>query len=80
MKKPSEETMRKFVAFCDSGRPWYFFLGASLVLLVVQTALWLEAASDKKPAWWHTIPTWFTVICSVSSILEARKHRMQDAE
>ena len=30
MKKPSEETMRKFVAFCDSGRPWYFTLGMSV--------------------------------------------------
>ena len=80
MKKPSEETIRKFVAFCDSGRPWYFFLGASIVLLIVQTALWFEADEDKKPGWWYTVPAWFGVFRSISCILEARKHRTQDAE
>ena len=27
MKRLSEETLRKYVDFCDSGRPWYFALG-----------------------------------------------------
>ena len=26
MKRLSEETLRKYVDFCDSGRPWYFCL------------------------------------------------------
>ena len=49
MKKPSEETMQKFVAFCDSGRPWYFSLGVFVTLLIVQFALWFAADEDKKP-------------------------------
>ena len=59
MKKPSEETMRKFVAFCDSGRPWYFTLGMSVTVLIVQFALWFAADEDKKPGWWYTVPAWF---------------------
>ena len=61
MKKTSEETMRKFVAFCDSGRPWYFTLGMSVTVLIVQFALWFAADEDKKPGWWYTVPAWFGI-------------------
>ena len=39
MKRLSEETLRKYVDFGDSGRPWYFALGVFVTLLIVQTAL-----------------------------------------
>ena len=80
MKKPSEETMRKFVAFCDSGRPWYFTLGMSVTLLIVQFALWFAADEDKKPGWWYTVPAWFGVFRSLDNIHQARKNRESDAE
>ena len=69
MKKPSEETMRKFVAFCDSGRPWYFTLGMSVTVLIVQFALWL-----------YTVPAWFGIFRSLDNIHQARKNRESDAE
>ena len=80
MKKPSEETMRKFVEFCDSGRPWYFTLGMFVTILIVQSALWFEMDEDKKPGWWYTVPTWFGIFNSVRNILLAREYRKRDAE
>jgi len=73
MKKPSEETMRKFVAFCDSGRPWYFTLGMCVAMLIVQFALWFAADEDKKPGW-------FGIFRSLDNIHQARKNRESDAE
>ena len=80
MKKTSEETMRKFVAFCDSGRPWYFTLGMSVTVLIVQFALWFAADEDKKPGWWDTVPAWFGIFRSLDNIRQARKNRESDAE
>ena len=80
MKKPSEETMRKFVAFCDSGRPWYFTLGMCVTLLIVQFALWFAADEDKKPGWWYPVPAWFGIFRSLDNIHQARKNRESDAE
>ena len=80
MKKPSEETMRKFVEFCDSGRPWYFTLGMFVTILIVQSALWFEMDEDKKPGWWYTVPTWFGIFNSIRNICQAREYRKRDAE
>lgn len=80
MKKPSEETMRKFVEFCDSGRPWYFALGMFVTILIVQSALWFEMDEDKKPGWWYTVPTWFGIFNSIRNICRAREYRKRDAE
>ena len=80
MKKPSEETMRKFVDFCDSGRPWYFGLGVFITILIVQTALWFQMDEDKKPGWWYTVPTWFGIFRCIGCIFQARKNRERDAE
>ena len=75
MKRPSEASLRRLVEFCDSGRPWYFALGAFVTLLAVQLALWFEADEDKKPGFWYTVPTWFGIFRSVSCILQARRNR-----
>ena len=68
MKRLSEETLRKYVDFCDSGRPWYFALGVFVTLLIVQTALWFAADEDEKPSQWATLPAWFGIFQSIGCI------------
>ena len=80
MKRPSEETMRKFVDFCDSGRPWYFALGMFVTLLIVQTILWFAADEDEKPGIGYTVPTWFGIFRSIECIRQAGENRKNIAE
>ena len=80
MKRLGEKTLRKYVDFCDSGRPWYFALGVFVTLLVVQTALWFAADEDEKPSQWATLPAWFGIFQSIGCIRKARENRKQSAE
>ena len=79
-EKTEEETLRKYVDFCDSGRPWYFALGVFVTLLIVQTALWFAADEDEKPSQWATLPAWFGIFQSIGCIRKARENRKQSAE
>ena len=50
MSEKTRERMEKFVALCDSGKPWYCFFGVYLVTLIVNITLLLT--SERKPKWW----------------------------
>ena len=51
MKEKMNRFMKDFCDLCDSGKPWYFFLGMWTTLLMMLFACLLF--TDEKPKWWN---------------------------
>ena len=77
MKTKLEDALMKFGAFCDTGKPWYVFLGMWSVLLLAN--ILMQLFCEEKPRWW----TWFLqiggIINAVRDLQLARCHRELDA-
>ncbi len=50
MSEKNRERMEKFIALCDSGKPWYVFLGLFSALLAANALL--ELLTDQHVKWW----------------------------
>ena len=73
MKDSTKEALFKFGEFCDSGKPWYGFFGAYLVMLIVNIALLFT--SEQKPKWWSVALDVFGLAMSAANI--AKTEMMQ---
>ena len=48
--KEKSSRMAKFVALCDSGKPWYVFLAIYSVLLAASALV--ELLTEQRMKWW----------------------------
>ena len=77
MKTKLEDALMKFGAFCDTGKPWYFFLGMWSVLLLANVLM--QLFSDEKPKWWTWLLQIGGIINALRDIQLARHHRELNA-
>ena len=83
MSEKNKERMEKFVALCDSGKPWYAFLGLFSVLLAANALV--ELLTDQHVKWWVWLLDVAGIVDSVLNIrhckkLQAEKAAEADAE
>ena len=76
MSEENKQTfMEKFVALCDSGKPWYVFLGVFGTLLAV--CAMVEAFTEEHIRWW----VWLLDAAGlVSCVLNLRRCKKIQAE
>ena len=68
----------KFIALCDSGRPWYVFLGLFSVLLVC--SLLLELFTDQHMKWWAWVLNIVGILDSLRNIRYCKKRKTEKAD
>lgn len=73
MKEKLNDLMEKFCDLCDSGKPWYFFLGAWTVLLML--ALVCQIFSEEKPKWWNWVLIALGYVNVFRDLKIAKQHR-----
>ena len=77
MSEKNRERMDKFVALCDSGKPWYVFLGLFSVLLVANVLV--ELLTDQHVKWWVWLLDVVGIADSVRNILHCKKLQAEKA-
>ena len=75
MSKKTTERMEKFVALCDSGKPWYVFLAVFGVLLVA--SLLVELLTDQHMKWWAWV---IDIVGIINCLLNIRHCKKLQAE
>ena len=68
----------KFIALCDSGRPWYVFLGLFSMLLVC--SLLLERFTDQHMKWWAWVLNIVGILDSLRNIWYCKKRKTEKAD
>ena len=63
MSEKTRERMEKFVALCDSGKPWYVFLGLFSALLAASLAV--QQITGQRMKWW----AWVMDIAGIAGCL-----------
>ena len=67
------EFMKKFIALCESGKPWWVFLGLFTVLFLLN--MYLAIFTDTKPKWWSCVICGWGMGSSVYNIRKAKRIR-----
>ena len=69
----------KFVALCDSGKPWYVFLAVFSILLAASALV--EALTDQHMKWWAWALNLIGILDSIVHILRCKLQKAEaDAE
>lgn len=77
MKDKMYAYMKKFIDLCDSGKPWYFFLGMWTTLLMADILCQLFA--NEKPKWWNWVVVGLGYLNVFLNLRTAKRHREEKA-
>ena len=78
MSEKPQSRMEKFVALCDSGKPWYVFL-VMFSLLLAANAL-LELLTEQRVKSWVWLLNTAGIVGCVADIFHCKKLRAAKAE
>ena len=78
MSEKNKQRMEKFVALCDSGKPWYVFL-VLFSLLLAANAL-LELLTEQRVKSWVWLLNVAGIVGCVADLFHCRKPRPTDTE
>ena len=77
MSEKNKERMEKFLALCDSGKPWYVFLGLFSVLLAANALL--QLLTDQHVKWWVWLLDAAGIVGSARNIHYCKKLKAERA-
>ena len=77
MSEKNRERMEKFLALCDSGKPWYVFLGLFGVLFAANVLM--ELLTDQHVKWWVWVLDVVGMADSVRNIIYCKKRKAEKA-
>ena len=77
MSEKTRSRMEKFVALCDSGKPWYVFLAMFSILLAAHALL--ELLTDQRAKWWVWVLNVAGILSCLGDIFYCRKRRAEKA-
>lgn len=78
MSEKNKQRMEKFVALCDSGKPWYVFL-VLFSLLLAANAL-LELLTEQRVKSWVWLLNVAGIVGCVADLLHCKNLRAAKAE
>ncbi len=78
MKEKTRERMEKFVALCNSGKPWYVFLAMFSILLAASALV--ELFTDQRMKWWAWALNIVGILDSMVNICRCKKLNARKAE
>ena len=78
MSEKNKQRMEKFVALCDSGKPWYVFL-VLFSLLLAANAL-LELLTEQRVKSWVWLLNVAGIVGCVADIFHCKNLRVAKAE
>ena len=78
MRKKNKQRMEKFVALCDSGKPWYVFL-VLFSLLLAANAL-LELLTEQRVKSWVWLLNVAGIVGCVADLFHCKNLRAAKAE
>lgn len=78
MSEKNKQRMEKFVALCDSGKPWYVFL-VLFSLLLAANAL-LELLTEQRVKGWVWLLNTAGIVGCVADIFHCKNLRAAKAE
>jgi len=78
MKEKAMDRMEKFVALCDSGKPWYVFLAMFSILLAASALV--ELFTNQRMKWWAWVLDVVGIVDCLRNIHYCKKLQAEKAE